>query len=766
MVVLARGEARAGVLGVPAAAAASRLRGDRHDLVKLEAHLEDDHLRGAADREHGERREQEREHRTEKKSGDDDRLAEGNTRRRVNAGAVDVRRNEAGRGEDRGADGEALAGSRSRVPERVERVGHVAHVLGNLRLEEKGGLGVNHVDHLLDRLDEILNVTGASTLGAEGADRKKIGAERRNDVAVALDRRRNRREAAADRAAETFRELEGLGDEVGAGGGVNGHVFRLERIREFGELGEDLAEGELTAHLGETAGVVRDRAVRISGERDAEGGKHADRGNGDTVERRALVADDDGNDDGDARNDARDHANAEALDDDGGRGHETLLRDGDDGVVERRAVLSPRADRDARDEADDDAEPDPEREEPVERAEEHDAAPEGASDRKDGRDRDADTKRPEEALAEGLLRDHLVLVVRAVTRCDENLVILRRLGLPAHVERLIGARNSVRPELNVGVLVAGGVHHRVMLDSFLPRLRLHHVRANDLRGPLVLGVDRRREARPRARAENTDDGADDAAASDPERKGLRVVLPRLDSDRRGARVAEHFSERVQLLELVQVVPEGGGGDDGADVGLEEVGAHAGDVTDVVTNVVRDHGRVVRGVLVEASLDLADEISAAISGLRVNAAADAREERDRGAAGTEAGHVVPHVIAGDEREDAVEDRDAEQAERDHGERHDRTGRERDREAVLEAVGRVVGRDSGARVRLGRDEHARETGSRGERRADDEADRGPDTCGVLLPRELVAHSARIVERALVPFEVRVDAPLPLRGGRRRP
>ena len=63
-------------------------------------------------------------------------------------------------------------------------------------------------------------------------------------------------------------------------------------------------------------------------------------------------------------------------------------------------------------------------------------------------------------------------------------------------------------------------------------------------------------------------------------------------------------------------------DDRADVRLEEVGAHAGDVADVVTDVVGDGGRVARVVLGDARLDLADEVGADVGGLGVDAAADA------------------------------------------------------------------------------------------------------------------------------------------------
>ena len=57
-------------------------------------------------------------------------------------------------------------------------------------------------------------------------------------------------------------------------------------------------------------------------------------------------------------------------------------------------------------------------------------------------------------------------------------------------------------------------------------------------------------------------------------------------------------------------------DDRADERLEEVGAHAGDVADVVAHVVGDDRRVVRVVLVDARLDLADEVGADVGRLGV------------------------------------------------------------------------------------------------------------------------------------------------------
>ena len=74
----------------------------------------------------------------------------------------------------------------------------------------------------------------------------------------------------------------------------------------------------------------------------------------------------------------------------------------------------------------------------------------------------------------------------------------------------------------------------------------------------------------------------------------------------------------------------------AGVALEQVGAHAGDVADVVAHVVGDGGRVAGVVLGDAGLDLADEVGADVGGLGVDAAADAGEQRDRRGAEPEGG----------------------------------------------------------------------------------------------------------------------------------
>ena len=87
------------------------------------------------------------------------------------------------------------------------------------------------------------------------------------------------------------------------------------------------------------------------------------------------------------------------------------------------------------------------------------------------------------------------------------------------------------------------------------------------------------------------------------------------------------------------------GDRGDRIGLEEVGGHAGAVADVVADVVGDHGRVARVVLRDARLDLPDEVGAHVGGLREDAAAEPREDRDQRAAEGEADEVVDRGLLG-------------------------------------------------------------------------------------------------------------------------
>src|SRR5690606_23982187 len=109
------------------------------------------------------------------------------------------------------------------------------------------------------------------------------------------------------------------------------------------------------------------------------------------------------------------------------------------------------------------------------------------------------------------------------------------------------------------------------------------------------------------------------------------------------------------------------GDDRADVRLENVGAHAPDVADIVAHVLRDRCGVARAVLANARLDLAEEVRTNVGCPRVDAATDAGEERDRAGTHAEAADDAgkpDEITVGNGARTLEEepDADAEQAER--------------------------------------------------------------------------------------------------------
>ena len=152
--------------------------------------------------------------------------------------------------------------------------------------------------------------------------------------------------------------------------------------------------------------------------------------------------------------------------------------------------------------------------------------------------------------------------------------------------------------------------------------------------------------------------------------------------------------------------DGDAEDHGADVlgrgRFEEVRATAGAVADVVAHEVGDDGRVARVVLGDARLDLADKVGAEVRGLRVDAAAELREQRDERRAEAEADDREGRLIR--IREPTVGDEHAEdtdEREPDDEDARDGAAAQRDPERVRDAVLR---RRGGAEVRLNRDEHA--------------------------------------------------------------
>ncbi len=163
--------------------------------------------------------------------------------------------------------------------------------------------------------------------------------------------------------------------------------------------------------------------------------------------------------------------------------------------------------------------------------------------------------------------------------------------------------------------------------------------------------------------------------------------------------------------------DGDGGDHRADVGLEDVGAHARDVAHVVAHVIGDNTGVAGVVLGDAGFDLANEVRTDVGGLGVDAAAHTGEQGNRAGAHRKAVDVG-RLFGGPV--DGGEDTDAQQTEPGDGEPHHRTSAEGDHQGRPRALS--ASRLAGPGIGLGGRFHADESGDDRTRGATDKADHG--------------------------------------------
>ncbi len=87
---------------------------------------------------------------------------------------------------------------------------------------------------------------------------------------------------------------------------------------------------------------------------------------------------------------------------------------------------------------------------------------------------------------------------------------------------------------------------------------------------------------------------------------------------------QHHGEE-ERVHLVGCSCEGHARNDGADIGLKEIRAHSSDVTDVVTDVVRDNRRVSRVILRDTRFDFSDQVRTYVCSLGKDSAANTSEE---------------------------------------------------------------------------------------------------------------------------------------------
>ena len=213
-----------------------------------------------------------------------------------------------------------------------------------------------------------------------------------------------------------------------------------------------------------------------------------------------------------------------------------------------------------------------------------------------------------------------------------------------------------------------------------------------------------RLARAEADEKRADDRCDDACRADRER------------------IEHHLHDALLAAREI----DGGehhGGDDGHDIGLEQIGSHAGAVADIVAHIVGDGRGVARIILGDAGLDLADEIAADVGALGEDAAAKPGEDGDERGAEAESDQRVDHLarrgrIAKGFGEYEEIDGDAEKRETGDEEAGDGARAEGEAQAIGEALGGGLCR---AHIGAHRHVHADIAGRARQDGADRETDR---------------------------------------------
>jgi len=140
----------------------------------------------------------------------------------------------------------------------------------------------------------------------------------------------------------------GGADRVALGDGLGRVADRVERVGGGADLVRQVG------HLGDTAGVVGDRPVRVDGDDDAGHGEHRHHRDGDTVQAGQLIGDEDAGGDDDHGQGCGLHAHGQTLDDvrrvaGDARGGDALDR----AVAGRREVLGDDDDEGGHDDAGD-----------------------------------------------------------------------------------------------------------------------------------------------------------------------------------------------------------------------------------------------------------------------------------------------------------------------------------------------------------------------------------------------------------------------------
>ena len=89
--------------------------------------------------------------------------------------------------------------------------------------------------------------------------------------------------------------------------------------------------------------------------------------------------------------------------------------------------------------------------------------------------------------------------------------------------------------------------------------------------------------------------------------------------------------------------QGSTGNDRTDKRFEQISTHTGNITDVVTNVIGNSGRVTGIIFRDVGFNLTDQISADVGSLGVNAPGDSRKQSDGRGAKAKARQVSDRIF---------------------------------------------------------------------------------------------------------------------------
>ena len=236
---------------------------------------------------------------------------------------------------------------------------------------------------------------------------------------------------------------------------------------------------------------------------------------------------------------------------------------------------------------------------------------------------------------------------------------------------------------------------------------------------------------PVGEPECTDGSSDQGEIGATPQSPARIIVPdpyeeRADDGGEHAESSDREGEHDRLFDERVGSEDQDGVDDrcrqGAEIGLEEVGPHPRNVTDVVSNVVGDDRRVARVILGDARFHLAHQISSDIGCFGVDASTDPGEQGDRRTAQSDGDdHLGPPLQLEHPIEHEVAEADSEQAKPGDGEAGDRATAVRQRESGRDSTG--SGGLGCTRVGLCGDLDTDVSGQRGENCAEDIGDSAP-------------------------------------------